>query len=251
MIEVNSTVRRLKQIDGYYDWCIKISPEIIPANEIALIICDVWNTSCFLSARDGVEKRLFKIDQLARYMREKGSIIIHKPTVHGFYRDSEVLQRTNKIQRTVRAKKYVIDSIPPLPIDDSDNLKLVPGLDCSTGETKQSVTFDRQHDKIYIDHSVDFMTNSYDILYSIMEQRKIKYIFILGFHLNKCILFSGISIVQLVRQGVNVRLIRDLTDVAYNPKKPPYVNNETALQLMVEYIEKFWCPTISSKEILI
>lgn len=34
------------------------------------------------------------------------------------------------------------------------------------------------------------------------------------------------------------------------PIKIPYANNDTALQLMIEYIEKFWCPTISSKELL-
>ena len=45
-------------------------------------------------------------------------------------------------------------------------------------------------------------------------------------------------------------LIRDLTDSLYNPSMPPYVSHEEGTRLVVEYIEAFWCPSISSAEVL-
>jgi hypothetical protein len=54
----------------------------------------------------------------------------------------------------------------------------------------------------------------------------------------------------MVRRGVETALIRDLTDTMYNPERSPYVSHEEGTRLVVEYIEKFWCPTIGSEELL-
>ncbi len=45
-------------------------------------------------------------------------------------------------------------------------------------------------------------------------------------------------------------LCRDLTGAMYNPEKPPYVSHEEGTRLIVEYIEKFWCPSISSEDLV-
>jgi hypothetical protein len=49
---------------------------------------------------------------------------------------------------------------------------------------------------------------------------------------------------------MSIALIRDVTDALYNPAKPPYVSHEEGTRLVVEYIEKFWCPTVLSEELL-
>ena len=54
----------------------------------------------------------------------------------------------------------------------------------------------------------------------------------------------------MVRWGVNMTLVRDLTDAMYNPMTWPYVSHEQGTQLVIEYIEKFWCPTIDSDQLL-
>ena len=36
----------------------------------------------------------------------------------------------------------------------------------------------------------------------------------------------------------------------YNPDMPPYVNREQAHELMVGYIEKFWCPSVLSTDLI-
>ena len=36
----------------------------------------------------------------------------------------------------------------------------------------------------------------------------------------------------------------------YDPARSPYVSHEDGVRLIVEYIEKFWCPTVTSAEVL-
>lgn len=55
----------------------------------------------------------------------------------------------------------------------------------------------------------------------------------------------------MVRWGMPIALIRDVTDTLYNPARPPYVSHEEGTRLVVAYIEKFWCPTVSSDDLLL
>jgi len=45
-------------------------------------------------------------------------------------------------------------------------------------------------------------------------------------------------------------LVRDLTDTMYNPKRPPNVPHDRGTELVVEFIEKHWCPTVLSDDLL-
>jgi len=83
-----------------------------------------------------------------------------------------------------------------------------------------------------------------------MKQRGIKNVFVLGVHTNMCVLGRPFSIRQMVYQGQNVVLVRDLTDTMYNPRSRPYVSHARGTELVVEHIEKYWCPTITSDQII-
>ena len=50
--------------------------------------------------------------------------------------------------------------------------------------------------------------------------------------------------------GVRCVLVRDLTDAMYNPQKAPYVSHERGTELVVEYIEKYWCPSILREDLI-
>ena len=54
----------------------------------------------------------------------------------------------------------------------------------------------------------------------------------------------------MVRWGFTVALVRDLTDAMYSPAHPPYVSHDAGTQLTVAFVEKFWCPTILSQDLL-
>ncbi|MHC4519363.1 MAG: ThuA domain-containing protein, partial [Planctomycetota bacterium] len=51
---------------------------------------------------------------------------------------------------------------------------------------------------------------------------------------------------NLDRFGKNVVLMRDLTDTMYNSRMAPKVNHFTGTDLVVEHIERYICPTITS-----
>ena len=54
---------------------------------------------------------------------------------------------------------------------------------------------------------------------------------------------------QQVRLGRNVVLVRDLTDAMYDPRQPPYVSHSRGTDLVIEHIEKYWCPSIRSEDL--
>jgi type 1 glutamine amidotransferase len=72
----------------------------------------------------------------------------------------------------------------------------------------------------------------------------------MGVHTNMCVLGRPFAIRQLTRQGLNVVLLRDMTDTMYNPARAPFVSHFTGTDLVVEHIEKHWCPTATSADLL-
>ena len=93
----------------------------------------------------------------------------------------------------------------------------------------------------------DAITDSAEAFY-LMKQRGIKNVIVMGVHTNMCVLGRPFSIRQMVLQGQNVVLMRDMTDTMYNPAKPPFVSHFSGNDLVVEHIEQHWCPTILSTE---
>ena len=83
-----------------------------------------------------------------------------------------------------------------------------------------------------------------------MKQRGIKNVIVMGVHTNRCVLGRPFSIRQMVRQGQSVVLMRDMTDTMYNPAKAPFVSHFTGNDLIAEYIEQYWCPTVNSTDLV-
>ena len=47
-----------------------------------------------------------------------------------------------------------------------------------------------------------------------------------------------------MRWNIDTVLMRDLTDTMYNPAMRPYVSHAEGTRLVIEYIEKFWAPSL-------
>jgi hypothetical protein len=131
---------------------------------------------------------------------------------------------------------------PPLPIDDSDQ-----GCD-GCPDCKPNRAWSRQHPAIEIAEG-DAITDSAEAFY-LMRQRGITNVIVMGVHVNMCVLGRPFSIRQMVAQGQNVVLMRDLTDAMYNHRARPYVSHFRGTELVVEHIEKYWCPSITSADFL-
>ena len=87
-------------------------------------------------------------------------------------------------------------------------------------------------------------------IWNLLEAAEIKNVVLLGVHTNMCVLGRPFGLRQMAKNGKNVVLMRDMTDTMYDPAKWPYVNHFTGTRLIVEHIEKFVCPTITSVDFL-
>jgi hypothetical protein len=64
-----------------------------------------------------------------------------------------------------------------------------------------------------------------------------------------CVLGRPFGIRQMVGLGKNVALMRDLTDTMYNPERAPKVSHFAGTNLVIEHVEKYWCPSFTSTDI--
>jgi hypothetical protein len=159
-----------------------------------------------------------------------------------FYAGSPARQRALKVP-AISAPVEIEHQDYALPVDDSDG-----GSD--TGEKVHQPVWTCQHPAIRIDQAKDYITDNGLQVLGILNALEIKRLLIMGVHTNMCVLNRSFAIKQMVRWGMPVALVRDLTDALYNPALPPYVSHEMGTELVIGYIEKFWCPTISSSELL-
>jgi len=228
---------------GHTYWQEKTLPHTVPANKLAILICDMWDNHW---SRGAVEREALLIPPMNRVLaaaRAQGAQIIHAPSeTMDFYANHPARQRM--LAMPPITPPYGIEHAdPPLPVDASDQ-----GSD--TGETTTYKAWSCQHPDVVIDETLDLISDKGSEIYSYLEANRIEQVLIMGVHTNMCILNRSFAIKQMVKWGVNIALVRDLTDTMYNPAMPPYVSHDEGTRLVVEYIEKFWCPSLLSADLL-
>jgi hypothetical protein len=72
----------------------------------------------------------------------------------------------------------------------------------------------------------------------------------MGVHANMCILNRSFAIKRMTEWGLRCVLVRDLTDAMYNPARKPFVSHAAGTELVIEHIEKYWCPSTRSADLL-
>ena len=217
--------------------------------ETCIVVCDMWDDHWCKPSAARVGEMAPKMNDVITAARQKGVFIIHCPSdTMDFYKDypqRKLAQAAPEVQTEIPLERWVrLDKThegESLPIDDTDG-----GCDCDP-PVKNYRAWSRQHPAIEITED-DAITDSAEAFY-LMKQRGIRNVIVMGVHTNICVLGRPFSIRQMVRQGQNVVLMRDMTDTMYNPAKAPYVSHFTGNDLIAEHIEKFWCPTIISTDL--
>ncbi len=213
------------------------------AAETAVIICDVWDKHWSQGATRRVGEMAPRMNIVVQAARSLGVFIIHAPSdTLDFYRDAPARKRMLDAP-LVPLPDPKPHPDPPQPIDSSDG-----GSD--TGEKPWHKAWTRQHAAIEIDQQRDGISDNGQEVWNALQQRGIKNVIVLGVHTNMCVLNRPFAIKALVTRGIRVVLVRDLTDPMYNPARSPYVDHEVGKQLIIGYVEKFWCPTIDSQQVL-
>jgi nicotinamidase-related amidase len=232
---------------GRWSWHpYEVERRLHPA-ETALVLCDVWDSHWCRAAHERLAALLPQMKQVVDVMRKVGLLIVHAPSdTMAFYRDTAARKRAMDAL-PAEIPDDLPHAQPPLPVDASRG-----GCDSidNIGDSGEMV-WSRQHPAIRIDHAKDVISDDGRELYCLYRQIGIKNVIIMGVHTNMCILNRGFAIKQMVKWGFDVTLVRDLTDSMYDPAQPPYVSHQEGTQLVVAYIEKFWCPTIDSGALLL
>ena len=228
---------------GHNRWVAQVTQQQVPTNKLAIIICDMWDNHWSRGAVVREAALIPPMNQVLATARSRGVQIIHAPSeTIDFYRDHPARLRMLTIPPIAPPTAQPHDN-PPLPVDASDQ-----GSD--TGETTTYKAWSRQHPAVIIDEERDLISDNGREIYSYLAQQQIEQVLIMGVHTNMCVLNRSFAIKQMVRWGVNIALVRDLTDTMYNPAMPPYVSHDEGTQLVIGYIEKFWCPSVSSADLL-
>lgn len=220
-------------------------------HETAIVVCDMWDTHTCPNAALRVSQMAPRMNEVLKAARSRGVFIIHSPSdTMKFYEGhpgrklamaAPIVEPVQPLQRWCKLDP---EKEAPLPIDDSDG-----GCDCErTWKPGDPYPWTRQIATLEIQDG-DAITDSAEAYY-LLKQRGIKNLIVMGVHTNMCVLGRPFSIRQMVNQGLNVALMRDLTDTMYNPEKAPFVNHFTGTDLVVEHIEKYWCPTLLSGDFL-
>jgi nicotinamidase-related amidase/type 1 glutamine amidotransferase len=215
----------------------------------AVVVCDMWDKHHCPDATARVGELAPRMNEVLKAARRKGMLIIHCPSdTMDFYKDHpgrKLAQAAPKVETTIPLQNWcALDGVkePALPIDDSDGgcdgCPACPGY----GAWK------RQHPALEIMEG-DAITDSAEA-YFLMRQRGITNVIVMGVHINMCVLGRPFAIRQLVAQGQHVLLMRDLTDSMYNHRMRPWVSHFRGTELVVEHIEQYCCPSITSTDFL-
>lgn len=212
------------------------------AAKTAAIICDMWDKHWCDGATGRVDEIANKMDPLVRALRERGVLIVHAPSeTMDFYAGSPQTLRIHTAPPAELPDPIEIFE-PPLPIDDSDG-------GCDTGQEPWYMAWTRQHPAISIG-PFDGISDDGDAIYNYLRHRGIENLFVMGVHANMCVLNRSFAIRRMTRLGMNCVLVRDLTDAMYNPERPPFVSHRRGTELVIEHIEKYWCPSATGEDIM-
>ena len=220
------------------------------ASETAIVICDMWDDHHCSSSVSRLEAMLPEMNRVVRSARELGVAIVHAPSgTMDFYagtRQRERMQAARHAEPPVPIAKWCHldpESEGALPINDED-----PCDDEFPSESKR--VWNRQHPDLGIAEE-DGISDDGQEIFNYFAQHRITNVVLMGVHTNICVLGRPFGIRQQVRLGKNVVLARDLTDAMYDPRDPPYVSHQRGTELVIEHIERYWCPSIIGNDLTV
>ncbi|HUW58644.1 MAG TPA: isochorismatase family protein [Planctomycetota bacterium] len=218
----------------------------LPAGRTALLLCDVWDKHTQRGAEERLGAMVPRMNRVVNACRKKGVLIIHSPSdTIDFYAQHPA--RKHVLDTKKRKPRERRHDDPPLPFPKESTATDTPTID--TWKESAGYPWTREHKGITLRDEDAISADGVEV-YSLMKAEGVEHLLIMGVHTNCCILHRTFAIKQMTRWGVDVYLVRDLTDGIYDPAKPPYVSHDEGTALVVGYIEKFWCPTLASHDLL-
>ena len=232
--------------------------------KMAIVVCDMWDAHHCLNAVRREAELVGPMNKMLEAARKKGMLIIHSPSsCMEPYKDfpgrkmAQAAPTAKNLPADIGAWCYKIpaEEQGTYPIDQTDG-----GEDDDPAEHAQwhkqlaakglnpKAPWKKQVAGLTI-HDEDAISDSGVEIWNLLEARGINTVILCGVHTNMCVLGRPFGLRQLAKNGKNVILLRDMTDTMYNPARPPYVSHFAGTQLIIEHIEKYVCPTMTSADL--
>jgi nicotinamidase-related amidase len=263
--EKNLALTLRSRIDDHGTVRVVAKEQQWPAQKTAIIVCDMWDAHHCLNAVRREEQMVPRMNDVLEKARDQGVLIIHAPSsCMEPYKDHPARKRAQTAPRAKNLPKDIgewCNRIPAeekgkYPIDQSDG-----GEDDDLQEHEAwhkklaamgrnpKAPWKSQHAGLKI-HDTDAISDSGVEIWNLLEDRGINNVILTGVHTNMCVLGRPFGLRQMAKNGKNVVLMRDLTDTMYNPKRSPYVSHFEGTRLVIEHIEKYVCPSITSDQLI-
>ncbi len=236
---------RVETAKGSGQFKVVTTTEHWDPHKTAVVICDMWDRHWCKAAAARVAEMAPRMNQVVSKLRDQGVLIVHCPgETMGFYADHPA-RKAAQAAPPAKPQPPRTPAVPPgpFPIDDSDG-------GCSDEHPcPQGQVWTREIAVLEI-KPVDGISDNGGEVYNLMRQKGIERVIVMGVHTNMCVLNRPYAVKALVNKGMKVALMRDLTDTMYNPRMPPKVDHFAGTDLVIEFIEKYWCPSLASDQIL-
>jgi type 1 glutamine amidotransferase/nicotinamidase-related amidase len=234
-------------------------------DQTAVVVCDMWDLHhCLNATRRGAEVAP-RMNRVLHALRDRGVTIVHAPSnCMDFYKDhpgrKAALEtpRADKLPEDIAKWCYQIPSEERgvYPIDQTNGGEDDDPKEHAAWAAKLEKMgrnprrpWVRQTELLDIETG-DYISDEGEEIWSIFNQRGIENVILVGVHTNMCVLGRPFGLRQMAKNGKHVVLMRDMTDTMYDPTQAPQVSHFTGTDLIVEHIEKYVCPTVTSDQVL-
>jgi nicotinamidase-related amidase/type 1 glutamine amidotransferase len=242
------------------------TPASWDAKRTAAIVCDMWDLHHCLNAVRREADMAPRMDQLLKALRDRGVTIIHAPSsCMDAYKDHPARKRAGATPKSKGlpagigqwCRQIPAEERGAYPVDQTDG-----GEDDDPAEHARwaarlaamgrdpRAPWKSQTDALTIDPEKDYISDDGAEVWSVLEDRGIDHVILMGVHANMCVLGRPFGLRQMAKNGKEVVLVRDMTDTMYNPQKAPFVSHFTGTDRVVEHVERFVCPTVTSDQVL-
>jgi nicotinamidase-related amidase len=206
----------------------------------AIIVCDMWDLH---HCKNAVKRELEfapRMNAALEKSRAQGVFIIHAPSsCMPFYEGHPARLRAQRAPKAANlpadisqwCRKLPSEETAKYPLDDSTNEEYddpeehrLWAEELAAKGLNPKKPWTRQIDVLKI-HDIDAITDSGIEVWNLLEARGIRHVILMGVHVNKCVTGGPFGLRQMVKNGREAVLARDLTDSMYNPKGGPNVDN--------------------------
>lgn len=215
----------------------------IDCDKSAIIICDVWDKHWDLGAEKRMNVLAQKINDFIKIATALGMTIIHSP------HDTDTYYSNHPCFIPERYIDPSIDIIDPLSIWNVYH-RIESPIKPVSKQYETKLVWTMQNSAIEINDSDYISTDSYRI-FGLLKSLNVENIFYVGCHLNACIMWRPLGVIQAKHLYYNVFFIEELIDILYDVTNVPYINHEQALVVIKDFIRSFFTDSVSTKEFTI